>query len=360
MMNRVLITGGAGFIGSSLVSALMLSKNCNVTVLDNLSRGSKKNISRWLGSPNFEFVHADLLENSSPSNEEASSPLQKAVDKSDIIFHLAANPNVVIGADNTRIDFQQNVQATYNLLEAIYKSQSALEKDNKNKNNDEQKRKRLIFASSSTVYGEANKRPTPESYSPLYPISLYGATKLAGEAIISGYCHMFNIECVIARLANIIGPTNTHGVVYDFVAKLSSHPEYLDILGSGQQNKSYLYIDDCIRALVLLSERMQTNFGESDNKRLFEVFNIGSDDAITVLQIAQIVIEQLSLQNQEVRKVFKNDWDGGRGWKGDVPDFWLDCSKLKGAGWRPKYSHSRDAVLQTCKEYLQQNWKKKF
>jgi UDP-glucose 4-epimerase len=359
-MEMVLITGGAGFIGSSLVSALMLSKNYHVTVLDNLSRGSKKNISRWLGSPNFEFVQADLLDNSSLSNEEASSPLQRVVDNSDIIFHLAANPDVVIGADNTRIDFQQNVQVTYGLLEAIRKNQAAIQKDNKNKNKDRQKRKRLIFTSSSTVYGEANKMPTPETYTPLYPISLYGATKLAVEAIISGYCHMFNIQCVVARMANIIGPTNTHGVVYDFISKLSSHPDYLDILGNGQQNKSYLYIDDCISALVLLSARMQTNFGEGDNKRLFEVFNIGSDDTITVLQIAQIAIEQLSLQNQEVRKVFKNDLDGGRGWKGDVPDFWLDCSKLKGAGWRPNYSNSRDAVIQTCKEYLQQNLKKKF
>jgi UDP-glucose 4-epimerase len=359
-MEMVLITGGAGFIGSSLVSALMLSKNYHVTVLDNLSRGSKKNISRWLGSPNFEFVQADLLDNSSLSNEEASSPLQRVVDNSDIIFHLAANPDVVIGADNTRIDFQQNVQVTYGLLEAIRKNQAAIQKDNKNKNKDRQKRKRLIFTSSSTVYGEANKMPTPETYTPLYPISLYGATKLAVEAIISGYCHMFNIQCVVARMANIIGPTNTHGVVYDFISKLSSHPDYLDILGNGQQNKSYLYIDDCISALVLLSARMQTNFGEGDNKRLFEVFNIGSDDTITVLQIAQIAIEQLSLQNQEVRKVFKNDLDGGRGWKGDVPDFWLDCSKLKGAGWRPNYGNSRDAVIQTCKEYLQQNLKKKF
>ena len=151
---------------------------------------------------------------------------------------------------------------------------------------------------------------------------------------------MFNIQCIAARLANIIGPTNTHGVIYDFITKLSSHPDYLDILGNGQQNKSYLYIDDCISALVLLSERMQTNFEDANNKNTdnhgdknkerypksrFEVFNIGSDNTITVLQIAQIVIEELSLQNQKVRKVFKNDLDGGRGWKGDVPEFWLDA-----------------------------------
>ena len=159
----VLITGGAGFIGSSLVSALMLSKNCHITVLDNLSRGSEKNISQWLGSPNFEFVQADLLDNSSLSNEEVFFALQQVVDKSDIIFHLAANPDVVIGADNTRIDYQQNIQATYNLLEAIRKTSSGLEKDNKNKNKDKHKKKRLIFTSTSTVYGEANKMPTPET-----------------------------------------------------------------------------------------------------------------------------------------------------------------------------------------------------
>jgi UDP-glucose 4-epimerase len=358
----------------------MVSRNNHVTVLDNLSRGSKENISSWLVSPNFKFVLADLLDDSTFHQEEKSA-LQQAVDNSDIIFHLAANPDVVLGADNTRIDFRQNVQATYNLLEAIRKSQlNPDQSSNSNKKNTKQ----LIFASSSTVYGEADKRPTPENYSPLRPISLYGATKLAGEAIISGYCHMFGIQCVIARLANIIGARSTHGIVYDFITKLTSHPDYLDILGNGQQNKSYLHIDDCISALILLLERIRANLEDadsddhneknnylqnlsSDNKKIhqnrnrnshqkkqssLEVFNVGSDDTINVLQISQIVIDKLSLTNDKVRKIFKDNFEGGRGWKGDVPEFWLDCSKLKAAGWRPRYSKSRDAIIQACTEYL--------
>lgn len=360
----------------------MASKNYHVTVLDNLSRGSKENISSWLVSPNFKFVLADLLDDSD-LHQQKKSTLQQAVDNSEIIFHLAANPDVVVGANNTRIDFRQNVQATYNLLEAIRKSQLNL--DQNSDTNKKKKAKQLIFTSSSTVYGEADKRPTPEHYSPLHPISLYGAMKLAGEAIISGYCHMFGIQCVVARLANIIGARNTHGVVYDFITKLSAHPDYLDILGNGLQNKSYLHIDDCISALILLSERMQANLenaasddydernndnqnSSSENKKIHhnkdshrrkmrspEVFNVGSDDTINVLQIAQIVIDRLPLKNDKVRKVFKDDFEGGRGWKGDVPEFWLDCTKLKAAGWRPKYGKSRDAVVQTCSDYLNSN-----
>ena len=365
----MLITGGAGFIGSSLASALLLSKkNYHVTVLDNLSRGLLENISRWLEIPNFEFVNYDLLDyaNSNPST------LQNIVNNSDIIFHLAANADVAIGTENTHIDFQQNVQATYNLLESIRISQQALGYKNTTKN-ERQKRKKLIFASSSTVYGKASKRPTPENFSPLNPISLYGSTKLAGEAIISGYCHMFGIYCVVARLANIIGPTNTHGVIYDFITKLTAHPDFLDILGNGQQDKSYLYIDDCVSALMLLSDWLQTNSGSAHetNKKIekqqgrftledsavdpqFQVFNIGSDDTITVLQIAQIVIEKLSLGSKNVKTVFRNnfDFEDGRGWKGDVPEFWLDCSKLKRIGWKPKYSCSKDSVLRACEESI--------
>ena len=287
-----------------------------------------------MGSQNFEFVQYDLLDYSVSSNGQGS-PLQRAVDSSDTIFHLAANPDVVIGTENTRTDFQQNVQVTYNLLEAIRKSK--LDIVQKNADVAKKKKKQLIFASSSTVYGEAIVKPTPEIYSPLFPISLYGATKLAGEAIVSGYCHMFEIHCKVARLANIIGSTNSHGVVHDFISKLSSHPDYLDILGSGQQNKSYLYIDDCVSALLLLAKKLEEhentdrldrsltidskasydnlmdrtsrNYNDIEGYQKqgrFEVFNFGPDDTITVTQIAHIVIELLSLERDNVRKLFKN------------------------------------------------------
>jgi UDP-glucose 4-epimerase len=346
IMRRVFITGGAGFIGSSLVGSLMKSNNYHVTVMDNLSRGSMGNISEWIGSSNFEFVFADMIDNPGPAEGHDSSLLQKAVDGSEIIFHLAANPDVAIGAENTHIDFQQNIQATYNLLEAIRKSRMRDDQENRPRNRRKKAGKGLIFTSSSTVYGEAAVRPTPENYSPLKPISLYGATKLACEAMISGYCHMFNIPCIIARLANIIGPTNSHGVVYDFVTKLSNHPDFLDILGNGRQNKSYLYIEDCVSALILLSEMMQAGLDHSH----LEIFNVGSDDTITVTDIAQIIIDQLSLK-REVRILFEDNFEDGRGWKGDVPEFLLDCSKLKNVGWQPKHSNSKDAVTKTCREY---------
>lgn len=193
---------------------------------------------------------------------------------------------------------------------------------------------------------------------------------------------MFGIYCVVARLANIIGPKNTHGVIYDFIRKLTAHQDFLDVLGNGQQDKSYLYIDDCVSALMLLSDWIQTNSGRANetnenidrqqcgvalknpasesgpryNKKnsesQFQVFNIGSDDTITVLQIAQIVMEQLSLESKKVKIVFKNNFEDGRGWKGDVSDFWLDCSKLRDIGWKPKYNRSKDAVLRACKEYV--------
>jgi UDP-glucose 4-epimerase len=313
--DNILVTGGAGFIGGYLVTRLMHTRGDKVIVYDNLSKGSKDNISEQFGKSNFTFICADMLD---------SVSLAKAVDASDIVFHLAANPIVAVGSNDPTRDFEQNVLATYNLLEAMKRSRSC---------------KKIIFTSSSTVYGEAEEIPTSEKYSPLKPISIYGATKLACEAMISGYCNIFNFCGLVFRLANIAGPNSTHGVIHDFIAKLSHNPNYLEILGNGKQNKSYLYIDDCIDALLKLVPEM-----EEIN---FDIFNVGPSDRINVLDIAMIISKELSLDNVSLK--FLDSFDG-RGWQGDVREYLLNSSKLESFGWKPKYN-SREAVSLTVHQH---------
>jgi UDP-glucose 4-epimerase len=304
-MKRILVTGGAGFIGSYLVDRLMQTEN-KVIALDHLSNDAVNNIARWIDHPNFELMKHDLL------NAEL---LDKTIEKCDIVFHLAANADIRMGSSNTKIDYQQNILATYTLLESMRKSHNC---------------KRIIFTSSSTVYGDAKKIPTTEEYSPLAPISLYGATKLACEALISGYCHMFNMSGVVLRLANIVGSRSMHGIIHDFITKLASNPQHLEILGDGNQVKSYLHVNDCIDAML----RIQ------DLDSVFDIFNVGSKDSIQVKEIAKMMIKELSLSNVELR--FKNEI-GGRGWKGDVKEMMLDVSKMEELGWSPTHN-SREAV----------------
>ena len=304
---RVLVTGGAGFIGSHLVDALM-TRGDEVVVLDNLSNGKLENIAHRLGDSRFKFVKGDLLE---------SSDIEDAVKGCGVVFHLAANPEVRVGATDTRVVYKQNVLATYNLLEAIRKSDSC---------------GNIIFASTSTVYGEAEDIPTPEDYAPLRPISLYGASKLACESLISGYAHMFGFRSVMLRLANIVGPRSSHGVIFDFIRKLSENPRVLEVLGDGTQNKSYLHIDDCIGAFFVIRENAHDTV---------EVYNVGSEDRVDVLTIARIVAEEMGMDGVEI--CCTGGVEGGRGWKGDIKEMLLDVSKLKRLGWRPGLS-SADAV----------------
>jgi UDP-glucose 4-epimerase len=314
MCKRILVTGGAGFIGSSLVDALMQSGNHRVTVLDNLSSGHLANLSFWMDNPNFEFVQADLTNLTS---------ITDTVDRCDAVFHLAANPIVKIGTD-TRIYYDQNVLSTYNLLDAMKNSKTC---------------KKIIFASTSTVYGESKIMPTPENYAPLQPISIYGGTKLACEAIISGFGHMFDISCVTLRLANIVGQMSSHGIIHDFIIKLKKNPRVLQILGDGKQMKSYLHIDDCISAMMFVLPKV--------GDWRFETFNVAPSDTINVLDIAKIVIKELGLK--EVKLKFVNQFDG-RGWKGDVKHYWLDSTKIERFGWKPKYNSS-EAVRKACYEH---------
>ena len=309
---RILVTGGAGFIGSHIVDRLM-SEGHEVVVYDNLSSGRMEFVEHHMGKENFRFVHADLLDFETLNRE------MKGVD---LVYHVAANPDVRLGAKDTKVHMEQNVLATYNVLEAM-------------RLNDVRD---IVFTSTSTVYGEAKKIPTPEDYGPLVPISLYGASKLAAEAFIMAYVHNFGMKAVIYRFANIVGPRSTHGVIYDFIMKLKKNPKELEILGDGTQTKSYLYVEDCVDAII---------FGYENRREDVEIFNIGSEDWINVRKIADIVVEEMRLKNVVYRFT-----GGKRGWKGDVPKMLLSIEKIKSYGWKPK-RNSEESVRLTAQSIVQ-------
>ncbi|MGQ9680310.1 MAG: NAD-dependent epimerase/dehydratase family protein [Candidatus Bathyarchaeia archaeon] len=315
---RVLVTGGAGFIGSHLVDRL-LDSGFRVTIFDNFSTGSYSNLEQSLGNPCLKIIKGDLL------NPEQTS---KALGDCEIVFHMAANPEVRGWLVSPTEHFKQNIEATFNLLEAIRK------RGNLNT---------FIFTSSSTVYGEPKTLPTPEDYAPLKPISIYGASKLASEALISSYASLYSFKCIIYRLANVIGSRSNHGVIFDFIKKMRENREELEILGDGTQTKSYLYIDDCIEGLII---------GMEKSAEETEFFNIGSDDQVNVLRIAQIVKEEMGLPDTKIK--FREEYRNGRGWAGDVKIMFLDSSHLKSLGWSPKYN-SEEAVRKTVKNILNRN-----
>ncbi len=299
----IVVTGGAGFIGSHIVDRLV--KIDKVIVIDDLSSGKAEYVN-----PDAELHIVDL----------AKDDITDVIRGADEVWHIAANPDVRIGAENPEEIYRNNVLATYRLLEAMRRAGV----------------NRIIFTSTSTVYGEAKQIPTPEDY-PTHPISIYGASKLACEALIESYCHTFDMQSWIYRFANVIGRRSTHGVIYDFIMKLKSNPNELVILGDGEQNKSYIYIDDCIDAM----------FAGLKAEDRVNVFNIGSEDQIKVRRIAEIVCEEMNLN-----PTFK--FTGGRrGWKGDVPVMLLSIEKLKKMGWKPKYS-SEEAVRKATRDLLEE------
>lgn len=300
----ILVTGGAGFIGSHLVDKL-IENGYEVRIIDNLSSGNRDFVNE-----NAEFIEGDL---------RSFEDILNAVKGVDEVWHIAANPDVRLSAQKPDEIYENNILATYNLLEAMRKKGIS----------------RIIFTSTSTVYGEARVIPTPEDY-PTMPISVYGASKVAGEGLISSYCHTYDMQSWIFRFANVIGRRSRHGVIYDFMMKLKRNPDELEILGNGEQNKSYIYIDDCISAMLHAVEK---------SDEVVNVFNIGSEDQVKVRRIAEIVCEEMELNPR-----FKFT-GGDRGWKGDVPIMLLSIEKLKSIGWRPKYS-SEEAVRKTVRDLL--------
>lgn len=303
LKNRsILVTGGAGFIGSHLVERLLLDNE--VTVLDNFSSGRIEFLEPYRDIPDFHLLTGDLMN---------PKILDNAVSGKDFIFHLAANPDVKLGSEDTHVHLEQNVLATYNLLEAMRKNDV----------------RQMAFTSTSTVYGEAAQVPTPEDYGPLLPISLYGASKLSCEALISSYCHTFQMQSWIYRFANIVGERGTHGVLVDFIRKLRENSGKLEILGSGKQRKSYLEVKDCILAMI---HAVEHSSGEVN------VFNIGSEDSVDVTEIADIVVGQMGLDRVEYNYTGGID---GRGWRGDVKLMLLSIEKIKRLGWSPELGSAR-------------------
>lgn len=317
---NALITGGAGFIGSHLVDRLM-STGLHVTVLDNLSVGRVENIAKWVENDHFKLVKGDLKQ---------PKMVEDTVEKVDLVFHLAANPEVRIGETDPGIHFEENLVVTFNILEAMRKSASA---------------KNLVFASTSTVYGEAKVMPTPEDYGPLIPISTYGASKLGCEALVCSYAYTFGLRALILRVANIVGSRTSHGVIIDFIDKLKADSGRLEILGDGTQQKSYLHVDDCVSAILHVTRE----FSRSEDK--VAIYNVGSFDQVTVGRIGEIVAKEMDLR--DVNFVYTGGVDGGRGWRGDVKVMLLSVEKLLKTGWTPKHN-SEEAVRRATREILKE------
>jgi len=311
---KVFVTGGAGFIGSHLVDALIQNGH-TVTVYDNLSSGNKQFIQHHLDKEEFTFAKADILD---------LKRVQKEIQGHDIVFHLAANPHVRLGETQTDLDMRQGVIATYNVLEAMRLHHI----------------KKIVFSSSSVVYGETPGYLLPETYGPTLPISLYGAGKLGAEGLISAFCGTFDFQSWMYRFANVVGVRGTHGVIVDFIEKLRKNSTELEILGDGKQCKPYLYVSDCVNGIL---------YGYTHSNEKMNLFNLSCDTTTTVTRIAEMVVEEMGLRNVAFRYT-----GGARGWKGDVPRFQLDAKKINTLGWKATLS-SDDAVRKAIRDVLDTN-----
>jgi UDP-glucose 4-epimerase len=309
---RVFVTGGAGFIGSHLVDRL-LDNGCAVTVYDNLSTGRPAFLERATGRPGFRLVEGDVLD---------PARLQAALAGHGLVFHLAANADVRFGLEHPGRDLEQNTVGTFHVLEAMRAAGA----------------RRIAFASTGSVYGEPEVFPTPETCPFPVQTSLYGASKLAGEGLVTAYCTGFGFQACIFRFVSILGERYSHGHVFDFYRKLRADPEEVLVLGNGQQRKSYLYVGDCIEAMLVAVRRGQEGV---------TLLNLGTEEYCTVDQSLDWICERLGLNPR------RRYTGGERGWVGDSPFIFLDTSRVRGLGWQPRLT-IREAVLRTV-DYLQAN-----
>lgn len=309
---KVFITGGAGFIGSHIADILTMEGK-DVVVFDNLSSGKMNFLGKATKKPNFRLAKGDLLN---------IKDLNKSLDKdTSLVIHLAANPDISKGIKDPSLDFNKTIVATFNLLNEM--------KDKGISN--------LVYFSGSGVYGDVGNTFTKENHGPLLPVSMYGASKLSAEALISAFSNLFKIKAWIFRPANIIGNRATHGVIFDFIKRLKENPKELVILGNGKQSKSYIHVSDVIKAVSVAVNK---------SKDKINIFNIASNDFITVNEIADNVIEAMGLKNVKITHT-----EGKIGWPGDVAVVRINSSKIRKIGWKEKYN-SAMAVKKTVSDLL--------
>lgn len=311
---RALVTGGCGFIGSHVVRYLLEQDGItHVSVVDNLCSGSLGHLRGADSDPRFELHEIDLKDADALNGVFEHGP--------DHVFHFAANPDIARATTEPSIDFWEGTYLTQNVLEAMRRTSTT----------------RLTYASGSGVYGDRSHLLPNEDFGPLVPVSTYGASKLGCESLIAAYCHMFGFTAAAFRFANVVGDGQTHGVTYDFVRRLRSDPETLEILGDGTQDKSYVHVDDIVRAMFIATP---------DPGSGFRVFNVGTGDSVTVRRIADLVTEEMGLTGVEY--VFTG---GPRGWRGDVPVVHFDDSRIRALGWKPLYS-SEEAIRSSIRHNL--------
>jgi UDP-glucose 4-epimerase len=311
-MKTILVTGGAGFIGTNLIRRL-LNDGCCVICIDNFCLGKKENISQFFNNDNFSFHESDISVKDNLLNILADTRI-------DCVFHLAANSDIQLSGQDPAADYRRTFLTTIAVLEYMR----------------EQNIKKMFFSSSGAVYGEKTGQILTED-TPLSPISYYGGSKMASESFISSYAHMNDMDITIFRFPNVIGPYLTHGVIFDFIKKLRENPGKLEILGDGTQNKSYIFVEDLIEAILLVIWK---------NEKGVNIYNVGGDGSTTVKEIADMVCTKLKLKD-----VTYNYSGGDRGWKGDIPTFQFDLTKIHRCGWKAKHS-SNQAVRATLDAVL--------
>lgn len=297
---KYLVIGGAGFIGSHVVRRLIHEETtADIYIYDNFSSGKRDHLRDLLDNQKLHIIEGEIKD---------TNRLEKTMEGTDVVYSFASNPDIAKAMTQPDIDFWEGTFLINNILEAMRKKSV----------------KKLLYASGSGVYGDVGATVTDEDFSPLLPSSTYGASKLACEALICSYCHMFDMNAAAFRFANVVGPNQTHGVGYDFLRRLRENPAELRILGDGTQSKSYIYVEDIVDALRMVEQNALSGY---------DYYNVATLDHMTVTEIADLAVEIIGAKHVSYQYT-----GGDRGWKGDVPIVRLDSRKIRRLGWENRYT----------------------